>query len=896
MLGGAAGLLLPRRKGEWFSFEWDRRATRTRTRSARTSPRRLRPTPFRRLTGFPPTLAAIGSLLFFSACGGDPPVDIPEPSRAVAIAISPTAASFESIGDTQVFTATLTDQYGAEFDGTVTWTSEGTDVFTVDSNGLVTAAANGTGTLRAFYQQLSATAQVTVRQVVAAIAVSPALDSLFVIGDTVTFTAEATDANGYEVVDAIVEWESSAPRIATVNAGGLVTAVGEGEARISAVSGQVNGSALVVAATVTRIIVARLDTTVVVPIETGGQSWTYQVTNSRWLPEMPVANVTRRESPPGVGVEVLGPGWVQLDPAVAGQPLKPVRVEVAPPRPFVVSLRQDDWPASDVVTARGYAVDRILLPAFQVGGESALSAFGDSIEMQFTPSPLNGGACMGNPLGTGVVEVVGAHVSGPSSVNRLAGPVAKLGVGESYRLGGPDSCLRLWPQPGAEYVLAGVERSAIDASRHDPTPVEYGGGAPYVIEVTDRTVQPSPRLWLRSAEEPHPEDTRRPTPPRLHPGAYSVQSDSLDGLDTRIEEWKAGDEFWWYTNDDREGVFRVVELYPPNVVFAVFKEDLDSIWTDARAAEFDEIMNWLGSNEVQDLYKTVFGPRPPITNTSNEQMVVMYNAGSDEHSTGVMIHNIDGERTTTTVHMRDADWGTKGWYHNLTAHELAHAWDRRNNAGFVGPWSSEGIANWFADENSRLATNTPLDANLDAYKDLRGRELRLPWNGNFLYGYSESHPYLRFLVTRLIFDHGQSYGSASRRVVTGVAEDWYGHYFVQWNEWHRRGKGPGLVERMREVVPGWDPVESRLDWIASFALDDRGGLPAYDIPFIDRAWQHFEPWDTISVGAGSAMGGQSAIGGNYYFLVENHRGSGGSVHLEVTVGGADVEWKLVRYR
>ena len=76
--------------------------------------------------------------------------------------------------------------------------------------GLVTAAANGTGTVRASHEQLSATAQVTVRQVVAAIAVSPALDSLFAIGDTVTFTAEATDANGYEVVDAVVAWESSA--------------------------------------------------------------------------------------------------------------------------------------------------------------------------------------------------------------------------------------------------------------------------------------------------------------------------------------------------------------------------------------------------------------------------------------------------------------------------------------------------------------------------------------------------------------------------------------------------------------------------------------------------------------------------------------------------------------
>ena len=91
-------------------------------------------------------------------------------------------------------------------------------------------------------------------------------------------------------------------------------------------------------------------------------------------------------------------------------------------------------------------------------------------------------------------------------------------------------------------------------------------------------------------------------------------------------------------------------------------------------------------------------------------------------------------------------------------------------------------------------------------------------------------------------------------------------------------------------------MESRLDWMLSFALDDHGGLAEYDLPFIDSAWQHFEPWETIRIGDGQAAGGQSAIGGNYYFLVEDPLGIGGSVHLNVTDGGADMEWKLVRYR
>ena len=116
----------------------------------------------------------------------------------------------------------------------------------------------------------------------------------------------------------------------TVDANGLVTAVRDGEARITATSGGVTVGALVVAATILRITVARLDTTVVVPVEAVGQSWTYTVAESRWLPEMPVAGVSRRMAPAGVVVEILGPGWVQINPAVAGKRVRATRIRVGP--------------------------------------------------------------------------------------------------------------------------------------------------------------------------------------------------------------------------------------------------------------------------------------------------------------------------------------------------------------------------------------------------------------------------------------------------------------------------------------------------------------------------------------------------------------------------------------
>ena len=217
------------------------------------------------------TLVTLGLV---AACGGDPPPVEPDPPRAVAISISPASASFSSIGDTQTFTATLTDQYGAAFSGTVTWTSDNTNVVTVDAAGLATAVDNGTGTVRASYEQLSGTARVTVRQVAATVTVSPALHTFYAVGETATFTAAAADANGHPVADIEPTWQSSAPLVATVDANGLVTAVGDGEARINATVDGVAGSALVVTETVIRIPVRTLDTTIVVPIDAGGRNWT----------------------------------------------------------------------------------------------------------------------------------------------------------------------------------------------------------------------------------------------------------------------------------------------------------------------------------------------------------------------------------------------------------------------------------------------------------------------------------------------------------------------------------------------------------------------------------------------------------------------------------------------
>lgn len=99
--------------------------------------------------------AVHGSLSATASVTVDAPV-------ATAISISPESVTLETIGETATFVATITDQRGNEFSGTVTWSSEAAEVFTLDSEGTVTSVWNGSGMVRATHENLSATASVTV--------------------------------------------------------------------------------------------------------------------------------------------------------------------------------------------------------------------------------------------------------------------------------------------------------------------------------------------------------------------------------------------------------------------------------------------------------------------------------------------------------------------------------------------------------------------------------------------------------------------------------------------------------------------------------------------------------------------------------------------------------------
>ena len=77
------------------------------------------------------------------------------------------------------------------------------------------------------------------------VTVAPSTAELTAVGATVQLSTEVLDQYGDVMAGVSVSWSSSAAPAATVDASGLVTAVGNGTATITATAGEVSGSAAV---------------------------------------------------------------------------------------------------------------------------------------------------------------------------------------------------------------------------------------------------------------------------------------------------------------------------------------------------------------------------------------------------------------------------------------------------------------------------------------------------------------------------------------------------------------------------------------------------------------------------------------------------------------------------
>ena len=170
-------------------------------------------------------------------------VEIKVVQTAARIAIEPREATLTAIGETVQLTATVQDQNGQTIAGAnVTWRSSETGVARVNANGLVTAVNNGTARITARSGSTEQGITVTVMQTPVSMVIEPDEATLTAIGETIQLVASVLDLNKRSIEGAAVTWQSSDASVATVSADGLVTAVNNGDATITATSGDLTAS------------------------------------------------------------------------------------------------------------------------------------------------------------------------------------------------------------------------------------------------------------------------------------------------------------------------------------------------------------------------------------------------------------------------------------------------------------------------------------------------------------------------------------------------------------------------------------------------------------------------------------------------------------------------------
>jgi uncharacterized protein YjdB len=165
--------------------------------------------------------------------GGDAEVTIAQEPATVTVV--PATVTFTSLGETVRLDATAHDDGGNEIAAiSFTWESSDEGTATVTASGLVTAVANGMALVTATADGVADTVDVTVAQEVATVGVTPETTSLTALGETAPLAASALDANGHEVAGATFTWSSSDETVVAVSAAGLVTAVANGTATVTA--------------------------------------------------------------------------------------------------------------------------------------------------------------------------------------------------------------------------------------------------------------------------------------------------------------------------------------------------------------------------------------------------------------------------------------------------------------------------------------------------------------------------------------------------------------------------------------------------------------------------------------------------------------------------------------
>ena len=161
-----------------------------------------------------------------------------------SIDLAPETVTLAAIDQLAQLAATALDANGHPVDTDIAYTSSEPTVAEIDETGVVIARRNGSSTITARSGAVSATAAVTVMQVLDRVTVVPDDMMFSAIGESARVQVLALDANGYPM-NLAVSLSSSEPAVASVDSTGLVTAQANGTATVTATIGMLSDSVAV---------------------------------------------------------------------------------------------------------------------------------------------------------------------------------------------------------------------------------------------------------------------------------------------------------------------------------------------------------------------------------------------------------------------------------------------------------------------------------------------------------------------------------------------------------------------------------------------------------------------------------------------------------------------------
>jgi uncharacterized protein YjdB len=181
------------------------------------------------------------------------------PRVLTSLVVIPNSQTVATAGQTSQFIAIGTYSSGSpstqDLTDSVTWQSSGPQVAVVNSAGLATGVAAGQATISALatasdgtVTTANGTIAVTntpLPRTLSSLVVIPSTQPVSTVGETVQFTAIGTYNTGNPATEDVTRsalWQSSDTNVALVNASGLATTIGSGQATVTAVATSADGS------------------------------------------------------------------------------------------------------------------------------------------------------------------------------------------------------------------------------------------------------------------------------------------------------------------------------------------------------------------------------------------------------------------------------------------------------------------------------------------------------------------------------------------------------------------------------------------------------------------------------------------------------------------------------